>query len=190
MTLSALGIFSAAGAGAAVAGSYELIQTSILGSNQATVVFSGLSAYSSTYKHLQLRYTARTNRDAYETQIFLQTNSNTSATYFAHRLTGNGTTVTSSGGGSSNASIGLITTVNSTASSFAAGVVDILDAYSTTKNKTIRVLNGVTGTLSPYVSLLSFSIADTAAISTLTINDIISSGIVTGSRFSLYGVRG
>jgi hypothetical protein len=189
MTLSALGIFSAAGAGGAVS-DYELISTTILGSNQATVVFSGLSAYSSTYKHLQLRYTARTNRDAVETQIYLQTNSNTSATYFIHRLEGNGSSVVSSGGGSSNPSIGLVTTANSTANSFGAGIVEILDAYSTTKNKTIRILNGATGLSPNYINLLSYSIANTAAISTLTVNDIVSSGIVTGSRFSLYGIKG
>ena len=170
-------------------GDYELIQTYVLGSAQATVVFSGLSAYSSTYKHLQIRWTARTNRNATETQIFLQTNSNTSATYFSHKLTGNGTTVASDGGTSTNPSMGFATTSQSPANAFAAGVIDILDAYSNTKNKTIRGLNGAS-TSPSYVNLFSFSIADTAAISTLTVNDIISSAILAGSRFSLYGIRG
>jgi hypothetical protein len=183
------GVLSAAGAGG-VAGDFELIASEILESNQATVVFSGLDSYSSTYKHLQLRWTGRTTRVANETQIFLQTNSNTSATYFLHRLVGNGTTVVSVATTGADPSIGYTTTSTSTANAFAAGVVDILDAYSTTKNKTIRLLNGATGLSPNYVSLISYSIADTEAISTLTVNDIISSAIVAGSRFSLYGVRG
>jgi hypothetical protein len=74
------GILSAAGAG----GGYELIETQILGSDAASVTFSSLGSYSSVYKHLQLRWTARTTRVATETQIFLRTNSNNSANYSSH----------------------------------------------------------------------------------------------------------
>jgi hypothetical protein len=182
------GILSAA-AGVEVAGDYELISTEILTGSQASITFSNLGDYSSTYKHLQLRWTSRTTRAANETQIFLRTNSNNSATYFAHRLEGNGTTVSSVALTSANPTIGFASTANTTANAFAAGVVDILDPYSTTKNKTIRNLNGSWGT-PDYVSLGSFSIADTASITSLTVIDIISSALVTGSRFSLYGIKG
>jgi hypothetical protein len=50
-----LGILSAAGAGGGVAGDYELISSEILGTTAASVTFSSLGDYSSTYKHLQIR---------------------------------------------------------------------------------------------------------------------------------------
>ena len=42
--------------------SFDLIQTYTLSSNQASVTFSNLGDYSSTYKHLQLRMVAKSNR--------------------------------------------------------------------------------------------------------------------------------
>jgi hypothetical protein len=53
------GILSAAGAGGGVAGDYELISSEILGTTAASVTFSSLGDYSSTYKHLQIRAVVR-----------------------------------------------------------------------------------------------------------------------------------
>jgi hypothetical protein len=169
-------------------GSYDLIQTFTLGSNTSSVTFSGLNEYINTYKHLQIRWTARTTRVATETQVFLRTNINNSASYFIHSLHGNGSSVLSTSSTSANPSIGFVTTSSSTGNAFAAGIIDILDPFSTTKNKTIRSFGGA-WTSPNYVYLNSFSIADTAAINSLTMIDLISSGLVTGSRFSLYGIR-
>jgi hypothetical protein len=167
---------------------FELIESVFLASSAASITFSNLQNYANDYAHLQVRWTARTPRVSGETQIFLQTNSNTSANYGSHSLVGTGTAVTSGGDGVSNPSIGFATTANSPANAYGAGVVDILDAFSSTKNKTIRLINGAS-TSPTYVSFRSFFVADLSPISLITISDLISLSLLSGSRFSLYGIR-
>ena len=48
-----LGFFAAAGAVAG--GSYDLLETTILSSNAASVTFSNLNNYAADYQHLQIR---------------------------------------------------------------------------------------------------------------------------------------
>jgi hypothetical protein len=182
------GIFSAS----AVGSDYELIETQILGSTTATVTFSSLGTYSSIYKHLQFRYTSRTNR-AGDTndRVYLAFNGDTGANVFTHTLFGDGTSVGSNfgfGGGNElmlleNASPGN----TATASAFGAGVVDILDSYSTTKNKTIRAFYGK-ATASNRIALNSGFWNNTAALTQVRFSAIGS--FVAGSRFSLYGIKG
>jgi cytochrome P450 len=74
-----------------------------------------------------------------------------------------------------------------TASAFGAGVVDILDSYSTTKNKTIRAFYGK-ATASNRIALSSGFWNNTAALTQVRFSAIGS--FVTGSRFSLYGIKG
>ena len=182
MALFPLGILSAAGGGAA-AGDYELIQTQILGSAQASVVFD-VSSFASTYKHLQIRMVTRSSA-ASNSQPALRINGVSTAAYSEHQLEGNGSTVTSFGAASTTRiPFGIPAQSGDTASSFTAYIVDILDAYSTTKNKTVRVLKG-----NPRVSLQSGAWFNTAAINSLDV--IMESGNhITGSRFSLYGIKG
>jgi len=186
MTLSALGIFSAAGAGV-VAGTYELIETQILGSSQASVVFSSLGTYSSTYKHLQIRVTARSTRADLDSPLGVQFNGITSG-YFWHALKGTGSAVQFEALTSqSSMRLGSPTAANSTANNFGATVVDILDAYSTTKNKTFRSLTGATNL--DRIQLMSGSVASTNSVTSITVLDQFGS-FVSGSRFSLYGIKG
>ena len=142
MALFPLGILSAAGAGgAAVSSDYELISTTVLGTATSSVAFASLGTYSSTYKHLQLRYVARDTLALTANAILLRINSETSG-YSNHILEGNGSAVSSNGITNTVLRVGNIAEASATANSFGGGVIDILDAYSTTKNKTIRVLRG------------------------------------------------
>ena len=185
MTLSALGILSAAGAGGVAAVSnYELIETQILGSAQASVTFSSLGTYSSTYKHLQIRGTAKTNQGAIFDLIKVQLNGDTGNNYARHSLLGNGTSV-SSGAVSSTSFVNFAAQGNTTANVFGGFVFDILDAYSTTKNKTTRALAGVTE-----IRLSSGLWANTASITSVTLSPEFGSLFIAGSRFSLYGIKG
>jgi hypothetical protein len=176
-----LGILASSGA---VAGAYELIETEILGTAQASVVFSGLGAYSSTYKHLQIRMVTRSSA-ASNSQPALQINGVSSTAYSEHQLDGNGTTVSSFGAGSTTRiPFGIPAQSGDASSAFTAYIVDILDAYSTTKNKTIRVLK-----TNPRVSLHSGAWFNTASVTSLDVFMEFGNHI-TGSRFSLYGIRG
>ena len=187
MTLSALGIFSAAGAGGAV-GDYELIQTQILGTAQSSITFSNLGNFSSTYKHLQLRFAARTTRNGAIDLINLRFNGDTGGNYSLHRLTGNGSSVASAGAnGQSSFYVGIIAGATAGGSQFGAGVADLLDVYSTTKNKTSRALTGTT--TGPEINIYSGAWYNTNSVTSFNLFPL-EGNFVVGSRFSLYGIRG
>ena len=186
MTLSALGIFSAAGAGGGPAGDYELIQTQILASATPSVTFSNLGNFSSTYRHLQVRMTTRTDGSIFEGYVRL--NGDTGANYAYHQLVGTGSSVVASSGiGITGFSQFANAVSTSPANSFGASVFDLLDAYSTTKNKTGRAFLGVGG---EFVYLRSGLWLNTASITSIQLLINGSGNFVTGSRFSLYGIRG
>jgi hypothetical protein len=189
MTLSALGIFSAAGAGG-VGGTYELIQTQILGSTQASVTFD-VSGLGSTYKHLQIRMVARGSgaiTGAYD--LLIRFNGNTGANYSGHNLRGTGSAVQSNAITSATSILNESTFVgnNEAANIFGSAVIDILDPFSTTKNTTTRSLGGFTGS-SSRLYLGSGAFYSTDAITSVNIRPGGES-ILAGSRFSIYGLRG
>jgi hypothetical protein len=193
MTLSALGIFSAAGAGgAAFSSDYELISSTILGSSTPSVSFSSLGTYSSTYKHLQIRYTLRGDRASDAEGIICRLNGDSGNNYANHQLFGNGSSV-GSGAQTSFSSFELHYTsaATTTANVFGSGVIDFLDAFSTTKNKTRRVSYSM-GVHSGFsgVYLISGVWMNTAAITSIAFTPQFGSNWVTGSRFSLYGIKG
>jgi len=181
MTLSALGIFSAAGAGGGAALSdYELITTSLISSSTSSVTFSSLGTYSSTYKHLQIRY-AVFNSTAYWFALRLNGDT-TNANYRTHRLVGNGSTVTS-GSTAGDADGMSIFSLYGSSTQPASGVIDILDPYSTTKNKTLRAFSRN----SAEVALSSGLYINTAALTSIELGAFYP--LQSGSRISLYGVK-
>jgi hypothetical protein len=192
MTLSALGIFSAAGAGGGASLSdYELIETAIVsGTSTSSITFSNLGDYSSVYKHLQIRYTARTtSTDGNGDYLTMRFNGVSTSIYDGHWLTGNGSSV-SSGSILNEPFMYLqrVTNSTSTANSFAVGVLDFLDPYSTSKNKTTRLLAGNHLTTIYPIALESFLSRSTSAIASITIAGG-SGNYVAGTRFSIYGVK-
>jgi hypothetical protein len=181
-----LGILASAGGIPPIVSDYELISTTILGSTTASVTFSGLNTYSSTYKHLQIRYVAKSNR-ASDYLDWIRLDVNGAAITKQHYLAGAGGAV---GSGSDNNFIGYIGG-DLVANSFGAGVIDLLDSYSTTKNKTIRALSGfrsASGGSEESIMLASAFVNNTAIISSLTL-DAGFGNLITGTRVSLYGVK-
>lgn len=183
-----LGFFATAGAGVS-AGSFDLLETQVLGSSAASVTFSSLSTYAN-YKHLQLRMTVRTTRS--NTADFLKLTFNADTTGYArHALYGTGSSVGSYG----------LTDIISTpdipggsagASQFGAVVMDILDAYDTTKNKVTRALGGAAGSVNR-IQLDSGLWIDTSAISSIKLesgNAGEGANLAQYCRFSLYGIKG
>jgi hypothetical protein len=189
MALFPLGILSAAGGGV-VASDYELIETQILGSAQASVTFSSLGIYSSTYKHLQIRSTSRlTVTGSGVTVQTIRFNGDAGSNYSRHSLQGNGSSVSS--GAVANATAGLSGyNFNEGEVGFSGNVCEILDAFSTTKNKTGRFLGGGAGASNRFIGLYSFAWYNTSAVSSIVIADSDGSNYAAGSRFSLYGIRG
>jgi hypothetical protein len=172
--------------------SYEWLETQILTSNQTSITFSNLNTnYSSTYQHLQLRIVARTDRGDTDDFIMMRFNGDSGNNYTSHNLRGNGSNVQSSNPRTNyqNIEISAITASTQTANSFGAGIIDILDPFETTKNTTIRATMGLTGTYN-FVGLVSGFWNSTAAVNTIFLDQFFGSIFVTGSRFSLYGMKG
>jgi hypothetical protein len=183
-----LGFFATAGAGGA-AGSFDLLETQILGSSTSSVTFSSLSTYASTYQHLQVRAVVRTDRNSGFGRGWFRFNGDSATNYSWHSLYGDGTSVgatnqLSEPGVLMNWHLGSQTTANI----FAPMVIDILDSYETTKFKTIRILGGRNGSSDRTVYLDSGSWRNTNAVSSITL--AADGNWVQFSRFSLYGIRG
>jgi hypothetical protein len=194
MTLSALGIFSAAGAGG-VQGDYELIESVILGSNQASITFSSLATYASTYKHLQIRMVARSTTAIESRLAIMRFNNDSGTNYSFHAVQAysDGTLAVRAEGGANTSAVYAFSlpAASITSNVFGSGVVDILDAFSTTKNKTVRGLGGYMGGTPGFwqsIGLWSSAWRNTAAITSIAID--VDSDFLAGSRFSLYGIKG
>ena len=179
------GVLSAAagGAGPVVPSDYELIATEILAGTAASITFSNLGDYSSTYKHLQIR-AAHAFTTGGAVDLFMRLNGDTGSNYNNHALVGNGSSVSSIAGTSTSAMrIGFIAS-----GQFGASVTDILDAYSTTKNKTSRTLVGAMAAVNE-IQLASAAYRNTSSITSVEIFVSVNA-MSAGSRFSLYGIKG
>jgi hypothetical protein len=186
-----LGILASAGGVPPILSDYELISTTILGSSTPSVTFSSLGDYASTYKHLQLRWTGRTDTGTGIGGLSYRTNGQTT-NYSFHVLEGDGSTVVSASGTSQTAGrIANMTRANSSSVIYSAGVADFLDAFSTTKNKTVRSFAGSRIVGTSYVDLgSSLFFGNQDAISSIELFASNSLDLATGSRFSLYGIKG
>lgn len=175
-------------------GDYELISTTILSSATSSVTFSNLASVAAAYKHLQIRYTARSTVAANADNIAIRFNGDTGSNYSYHYLVGADTSTPISGGGSSLTYAYVpsqIVGANSSSSVFGAGIIDILDFASTAKNKTLRTLSGFNGTASANYSRIGLTSAAWFSTSATTSLELSNSALfVTGSRFSLYGLKG
>jgi len=166
-----------------VSGDYQSIATVTVGSGGATVVtFSGIPQ---TYKHLQLRYIARSSTGGEYNPNF-QINSDTAGNYRWHYVTGNGTTASAGDSGASPTSI-VLGIVPSATSNFGVSIIDFLDYADTTKFKTTRNVGGRDTNGAGEALVISGLWRSTAAISTITLNF---SGAAQYSHFALYGIKG
>jgi len=183
------GVLSAAGVSEG-GPTYELIESVVLGTATSSVTFSSLATYASTYKHLQIRLAARTDRTTLAYDFMrLRFNGDTGTNYRSHFLYGNGASVVSEAGGAGDAILLFRAGANAATNVYGGIVLDVLDAYSSTKNTTIRALGGITG-VNNEVALTSGLYNNTASITSVFIGPGGGTNFTAGSRFSLYGIRG
>jgi len=170
------------------ASDYDLLETTVLTADTASVSFTSLnSTYGSTYKHLQIRITARTDESDTAGFLLLRINNDSGSSYARHVLYGTGSSVLAFGR-ANETFIGLNRTAasNSVTNAFGGIVADILDPFSTSKNTTVRALGGYD---EGFVALNSGAFFNTSAVNEINILPGDASNIVTGSRFSLYGIK-
>jgi hypothetical protein len=166
---------------------YDLLSTVTLTTEQASVTFSDLGSYSSTYRHLQIKWTARGSGAGATYGIYSRLNSDSNSNYNGHYLVGNGSGVVVGAVGTANYALtGVTSGAGATANIFGAGVIDLLDTYQA-KNKTFRTLSGTTG--GSRVDLHSALWMSTASVTSWTILPE-TGNFVQYSRFSLYGIKG
>jgi hypothetical protein len=185
MTLSALGIFSAAGAGGLTG--YELISTAFGNGSSNTISFTSIPQ---NYKHLQIRYTAKSTT-ASNAAISFQLNGVTTSSYSTHRLFGSGTSTTSSATTSSSViALQNAMAYSTTTGLVAAGIIDIVDYNNASKNPVIRTLFGQIGNTSQRVISLSSGALNSVGAVTSCLFTTGDGNFSTISRFSLYGIAG
>ena len=171
---------------------YEWLETTVLGSDTATVSFSNLTtSYSTTYEHLQIRGTGRDATANPYGAFGVRLNTDTDNNYARHQLVGDGSSVTSGASSSANIIGSFLQPVGDTgaADAYGAFIIDILDPFSTNKNTTLRCLTGRAGISgASEVRLTSGLWNNTASITDISIIGQLGN-IMAGSRFSLYGLR-
>jgi len=175
---------------AAATNSYESIATVSVGSTSvADVTFSSIP---STFKHLQIRYLAKSARSGNTLdELNLRFNSDTGNNYAEHSVFGTGS-VAAVGANTSQSNIelgqGWLGTTTA-GSQFGVGVVDILDYTNTSKNTTVRVLGGLDMNGSGRVGLGSGLWMNTSAVTSITLY-AQNANLVQYSSFALYGIKG
>jgi hypothetical protein len=176
-----------------VTNSYESIATVTVGSGgQSTITFSSIP---STYKHLQLRIAASTDRGTFALDnVFVTLNGDTGGNYSHHYLQGDGSSA--SAGATANATVVRSGSLPSSAAAnvFGVSIFDILDYKDTNKYKTTRSLSGfdLNGTVSGiggFVQLYSGNWRNTAAVNSITLNRQSGTNFIQYSHFALYGIR-
>lgn len=169
-------------------GAFESIATTTLSTSTATIAFSSIPE---TYKHLQVRYLARTDRAAFEDIVLVRFNSDTGSNYSRHYLYGDGA---SSGSGGAASQTYILTDgctgASTTASVFGCGVLDVFDYANTNKYKTLRGLTAYDRNGGGLIVANSGNWRSTSAITAITITSFNSANFVQYSSFALYGVKG
>lgn len=177
-----MGILAASGAGAA--GAYELISSTILTGNSTGITFSSIPQ---TYKHLQLRVVSIA--DGGFVNDYMRFNGVTSGVYTDHSLLGVNGSVTSNFNGINQTRINLSASGNN-AGAYGVKIIDITDYASSSKFKTIKNFAGFQYPGYPRVELHSGLYMQTTAISSLTIYNESAANYTSGTRWSLYGIKG
>jgi len=166
-----------------------LIERQTLNTTTTTVTFSSIP---STYKHLQIRFLARSSRDGVSDNLNIQFNGDSGSNYATHNLNGNGATA-GAGGAANVTSMDASNAVRASGSSntlvYGAGIINIHDYASTTINKTIRIISGFDFNGSGRIALSSGFRNSTSAVTSITLQSDGSTFAVS-STFALYGMKG
>lgn len=169
--------------------SYESIATVTVGGGGASSI--SFSSIPSTYKHLQIRYIARSAIADVSDNIWSRFNGDTGSNYTFHLIEGTGSSASAGAGASQTRNLfGRCAGNNSGANIFGAAVIDILDYANTNKYKTIRNLAGDDLNGGGSIRFESGLWMSTSAINSITINTTSSNNFQQYSSFALYGIKG
>lgn len=165
----------------------EPIATTVVGSGGSyNITFSDIPQ---GYKHLQVRMTVRASSSG--NMLYAALNGDSSSTIAIHSLGGSGASAYA------NAATAVQylrmqrqNGITNTASTFTAGIIDILDYTSTNKYKTVRCFSGTDQNGSGAIDLESNLWQSTDAITSISFMLANSATFTQYSRVSLYGIKG
>jgi hypothetical protein len=184
-----LGILASSRPAFELVGAYDSLATVTLSAATASVTFAGIPA---GYKHLQIRYIARTARSGFsDDNMAMQLNGNTGANYAWHQLNGNGSTASAAASTTTtDLRIGRTTGATATSGMFGAGIIDILDYSDTNKYRTSRSLSGNDYNGGGDVTLMSGLYQSTVAVTSIKLfSQTGANDFAEYSSFALYGVK-
>lgn len=169
-----------------------LITETVLSSQSSSISFD-ISSLSSTYKHLQIRVVARSDRAIASDYVRVRFNGDTGANYSWHNLYTDGTNSYSEySAPETGMHVERIAAANSATNVFGVAIIDLLDVFSNNKYKTIKSIGGVYGaedSTGRRVQLHSGNWRSLAVPTSVSVTVGGGSVFVTGSRFSLYGIK-
>ena len=167
-------------------GAYDALSTVTVGTAVSSITFAGIP---NTYKHLQIRAIARCNFSAEILDTYMTFN-NTSSSYVGmHQIRGNGISATAAHDSAATSSrVFVVPGSTVTSDMFGSAIIDILD-YTSSKNKTIRSLNGIERNGAGDIWFRSSLFMNTSSINSITINAESGSSFIQYSQFALYGVK-
>nr|DAL22188.1 MAG TPA_asm: hypothetical protein [Caudoviricetes sp.] len=168
-----------------------LLTQTLVGTSQGTVEFTNLGQYNGVYRHFQIRITGRSTRGDVDSVFYIRFNNDSGSNYNAHSLHGTGSTVASSDFSVNPTGIYtpfLQTGSTATSGIFGVGIIDILDVFKP-KNKTVRMMVAQVNPAYNRLGLLGGQWRSTATVTSIQLTDIFGSW-TTGTRISLYGIRG
>ncbi len=170
-----------------VPSSEYLIQTALITENTPSVTFD-VSGLAGIYKHLKIVGTARTNRADTLDEVNLRFNGDsTNLSTSLRTLIANSSSLSAGGAeGQNRILVTYIPAANNTANTYATFVADLIDPFSSTKNKTVRAFGGQNDGSFRLVGLYSGAWYNTTAVNSILLYS--NANFVAGSRFSLYGV--
>lgn len=145
-----------------------------------------------TYQHLHIRGSIRTNRTPQNSEALAITfNSISTSTYTFHILYGEGSGSGGAGGyvSQSRTEIASMMASGGMVNNFGAFISTILDYSNTSKNTTIKSISGNDQNGSGVITLSSGLWINTAAITSITLDQPISTSFVEHTTVSLYGVK-
>lgn len=170
---------------------FPIAMANVGSAGASTITFSSIPA---TYKHLQLRCIAQTDRATYSIDnVKIRFNSDSGSNYSRHALAGNGSSAYTDAGASQTEMLSPTISSSAGGSIFGTFVMDVTDYASTSKYKTIRALGGedVNGTIAGqpgYLALWSGAWLNTSAVNSITLTPLVGSVFTQYSQFALYGI--
>jgi len=174
--------------GLSAVGSMDYIGGYTLGAATSSVTFSSIP---STYQHLQVRVSGRSNRGIFRDFIDMNFNNDFASNYVYHGIQGEGSSATSFSATSQSAIqiLGIAADGANNANGSGTCVIDILDYANTSKNTTVRGLCGYDDNGQGVVLLQSGLWRNTSAINRIEITPGIGTSLSQHTSIALYGIK-